>query len=89
MDQLNEDLANAPQTVRKTFDAIKDQYDPWKPFLKVYWKNITLSNYAKNEDESWTERCTILDRRMKNGRQEQKEICAIVCPKLNYRELGV
>ena len=39
-DQLNEDLANAPQTVGKTFDAIKDQYDPWKPFLKVYWKNI-------------------------------------------------
>ena len=34
MDQLNEDLANAPWNVGETFDAIKDQYDPWKPFFE-------------------------------------------------------
>ena len=34
MYQLHEDLTNAPQNVGETFDAIKDQYDPWKPFFE-------------------------------------------------------
>ena len=34
-DKRNEDLGNAPRTVGETFDAIEDQHDPWKPFLKV------------------------------------------------------
>ena len=84
MYQLHEDLTNAPQNVGETFDAIKDQYDPWKPFFES-----VLEKHVPKMKKVWTERCTIQDRRMENGRQEQKEICAIVCPKLNFRELGV
>ena len=48
---LNEDIANAPWHLGKTFDTVDNHYSYWKKFEKILWEHTPLKKMRVREKD--------------------------------------